>query len=283
MRRGSSATALIAVAGAVLFVVALFLPFQTRVDAEPSVLDVAQGIRVWGSLALGPVAALGMAIAGAWLLMGRWTLRRAAGLIVGAGLWMTLRGAALVGVSMFREEGVSPALGAYVALAGGILVLGAGMASFARATAETGARSRTVCALTLVGTIVYVLANLVSAARVSPPGFEPSDLEVVNLSSPAATLVWESLLPAVVTVVLLLAAMRVLTGTAGGTGALLMSLGLVTVFQFAGILAWATSGAVEFLAPTAGVSVGIVAGALLFGAGLLSPTEPLSGPTPSRS
>jgi hypothetical protein len=182
---------------------------------------------------------------------------------------------------MFREEGVSPALGASLALAGGILVLGAGVAAFARAPAEAGARSRTVCALTLAGSIVYVLANLVSAARVSPPGFEPSELQVVDLSSPPDTLLWEALLPAVVTIVLLLASMRVLTGTAGGTGALLMGLGVITAFQFAGILAWASSGAVEFLAPTAGVTVGIVAGVLLFAAGLLSPTEPLGGPTPA--
>lgn len=269
---------MIAVAGAVLFVVALFLPFQSRPDAEPSILDVDQGIRVWGSLALGPLAALGTVVAGAWLLLGRWTPRRSAGLLVGAGLWMTLRGAALVGLSLLREDGVSPAIGAYLALAGGALVLGAGVASFASAPAETGARSRTMCALTLIGTIVYVVANLVSAARVAPPGFEPSELQVVNLSSPPASLLWEALLPAVVTIVLLLASMRVLTGTAGGTGALLMGLGLITAFQFAGILAWASSGAVEFLAPTAGVSVGIVAGMLLFGAGLLSPTEPLSDP-----
>ena len=281
MPRNPTAPGLITVAGAVLFVVALFLPFQSRADAEPTILDVGQGIRVWGSLALGPLAALGTAAAGAWLLLGRWRLRRAAGLIVAAGLWMSLRGAALVGVSLFRDEGVSPALGAYLALAGGILVLGAGVASFSRAPAETGARSRTVCVLTLAGTIVYVLANLVSAARVTPPRFEPSELEVVDLSSPAATLLWEAFLPAAVTVVLLLAAMRVLTGTAGGTGALLMGLGLITAFQFAGILAWASSGAVEFLAPTAGVSIGIVAGVLLLAAGLLSPTEPLSGTTPA--
>lgn len=273
-----SGLAAIAVAGAVLFAVALFVPFQSAGAAELTVLDVGQGVRIWGSLALGPLTALGVAIGGAWLLMGRWTVRRASGLVAAAGLWMTLRGAALLGVSLFREEPVSPALGAYLALAGGILVLAAGVAAFARDQAEVGARSRAMCALTLVGAIVYVLANLVSAARVAPPGLEPSELEVVDLSSPPATLLWEALLPTTITIVLLLAAMRVLTGTAGGTGALLMGLGLITALQFAGLLAWATSGAVEFLAPTAGVSVGILAGALLFVAGLLSPTEPLASP-----
>ena len=268
------------VAGAVLFVVALFLPFQTRPDADPAVLDVGQGIRIWGSLALGPLAALSTAATGAWLL-GRWTVRRASGLIAAAGLWMALRGAALVGVSLFRDVPVTPAIGSYLALAGGILVLGAGVAAFARAPEEVGARSRAMCALTLIGAVAYVGANLVSAARVAPPGFEPSELEVVDLSSPPATLLWEALLPAVVTVVLLLAAMRILTGTAGGTGALVMGLGLITAVQFAGILAWSTSGAVEFLAPRAGVTVGIAAGLLLFVAGLLSPTEPVSAPAPA--
>jgi hypothetical protein len=265
----------------VVFVMALFLPFQSRPDADPAILDLDQGVRVWASLALGPVAALGAALGGAWLLLGRWTVRRAAGLIVAAGLWMTLRGAALVGVSLFGEGSVSPALGAYLALAGGLLVLGAGVTAFARAPAEVGARSRAMCALTIVGTIVYAVANLVSAARVAPPGFEPSELQVVDLASPPATLLWEALLPATLMIVLLLSAMRVLTGTAGGTGAMLMGLGLITAAQFAGILAWATSGAVDFLAPRAGVSVGIAAGALVFVAGLLSPTEPLRRPAPA--
>src|ERR687891_369723 len=271
MRRGP---ALIAVGGAVLFVLPLFPPFQSRGGADPSILDVGEGVRVWGSLALGPLAALLTVVAGAWLVMARWTPRRASGLIIAAGLWMTLRGLSFVGISLSGGEGVSPAIGAYLALAGGVLVLAAGIAAFASAPAEAGARSRAMCAVTLIGTIVYVLANLVAAARVAPPGFEPSELQVVDLSSPAATLVWEALLPAAVTIVLLLAAMRILTGTAGGTGALLMGIGLITAFQFLGILAWATSGAVDFLAPTAGVSVGIVAGVLLFVAGGPPPPPP---------
>src|SRR5919106_549937 len=276
MRRGP---ALIAVGGAGLFVVRLFPPFLSRAGGDPSILEVGQGIRVWGSLALGPLAALVTAVAGAWLVMARWTPRRAAGLIIAAGPWMTLRGLSFVGISLSGGEGVSPAIGAYLALAGGVLVLAAGIAAFASAPAEVGARSRAMCAVTLLGTIVYVLANLVAAARVTPPGFEPSELQVVDLSSPAATLVWEALLPAAVTIVLLLAAMRVLTGTAGGTGALLIGIGLITAFQFLGILAWATSGAVEFLGPTPGVAVGIAAAAPLFLAGVPFPPRP-GGPPP---
>jgi hypothetical protein len=275
--RGPIGLAFLSVVGTAVFLVALFLPFQSRPGASPRILDLEQGFRVWGSLALGP---LGMAIAaliGAWLLLGRWSLRRAAGLIVAAGLWGTLRGAALVGISVFREVEVAPGVGAYLALAGGVLVLAAGIAAFARAPAEVGARSRAVCALTLTATVGYVLANLIAAARVSPAGFEPTEIAVVNLSSPGSTLLWEGLLPGVVTIVLLLSAMRILTGTAGGTGALVTGVGLITALQFAGILAWASSGAVESLAPTLGVAVGIVAGAVLFVAGLLSPTEPASG------
>jgi hypothetical protein len=74
--------------------------------------------------------------------------------------------------------------------------------------------------------------------------------------------------------------MRILTGTAGGTGALLMGLGLITALQFAGILAWASSEAVPFLSPTRGVSLGIVTGVLIFAAGLLTPTEPAPGSAP---
>src|SRR5918996_598741 len=167
---------------------------------------------------------------------------------------------------------------ALIAVGGAVLFV---LAAFASAPAEVGARSRAMCAVTLLGTIVYVLANLVAAARVAPPGFEPSELQVVDLSSPAATLVWEALLPAAITVVLLLAAMRVLTGTAGGTGALLMGIGLITAFQFLGILALATSGAVDFLAPTAGVSVGIVAGVLLLGGGPPPPPGPVPRAAPA--
>src|SRR5919106_1547390 len=192
MRRGP---ALIAVGGAGLFVVRLFPPFLSRAGGDPSILEVGQGIRVWGSLALGPLAALVTAVAGAWLVMARWTPRRASGLIIAAGLWMTLRGLSFVGISLSGGEGVSPAIGAYLALAGGVLVLAA--------------------------------------------------------------------------------------GTAGGTGALLMGIGLITAFQFLGILAWATSGAVDFLAATAGVSVGIVAGVLLFVGGLLSPPERVPRPAPA--
>src|ERR671918_494424 len=138
--------------------------------------------------------------------------------------------------------------------------------------AAGGARDRGRGSMALDGPVV-------AAAGVAPPGFEPSELQVVDLSSPAATLLWEAGLPAAITVVLRLAAMRVLTGTAGGTGALLMGLGLITAFQFLGILAWATSGAVEFLGPTPGVAVGIAAGALLFVAGGPSPPQP-GGPPP---
>ena len=264
-----------------MFVVALFLPFQTRPGASPTILDLDQGFRVWGSLALGPLAMLLTAAAGAWLLLGRWSLRRAAGLIVAAGLWATLRGAAVLGISLFREGEVAPGVGAYLAVAGGVLVLAAGIAAFARAPTEAGARSRAMCAMTLIAAVGYVVANLVAAARLSPRGFEPTDIAVVNLSSPADTLLWEGLLPGVVTIVLLLSAMRILTGTAGGTGALLMGLGLITALQFVGILAWASSGAVESLAPSAGVALGIVTGVVLFVAGLLSPTGPAPGPDPT--
>jgi hypothetical protein len=272
--RGPIGLSLLAAVGAAVFLFALFLPFQSRPGASSTILDLDQGFRVWGSLALGPLGAVMTTAAGAWLLVGRWSLRRAAGLIVAAGLWGTLRGATLLGISLFREGDATPGIGAYLAVVGGVLILAAGIAAFARAPAEVGARSRAMCALTLIAAVGYVFANLIPAARVSPPGFEPTDIAVVNLSSPADTLFWEGLLPGVVTIVLVLSAMRVLTGTAGGTGALLTGLGLITALQFAGILAWASSGAVESLAPTAGVTLGIVTGAVLFVAGLLSPTQP---------
>lgn len=271
--------ALVAVAGAALFVAALFvaalfLPFQAREGADPRILDLDQGFRVWGALALGPIGVLVAAAAGAYLLLGRWTARRAAALMVAAGLWGTLRGATLVGLSLFQEGEVAPGMGAYLALAGGVLCLVAGGAVFARTPGEVGARSRAVCALTLVGAVAYALANLVTAARVAPPEFEPTELALVNLSSESSTLLWEGLLPGVITILLLLSAMRILTGTAGGTGALLMGLGLITALQFVGILAWASSGAVQFLSPTLGVALGIATGLLLFVGGLLSPTGP---------
>lgn len=271
--------ALVTVAGATVFLAALFLPFQIRPGADQAILDLDQGFRVWGSLALGPIGVLAVAAGGASLLRGRWTSRRAGGLLVAAGLWATLRGATLVGLSLFRGGEVAPGMGAYLALAGGVLSLVAGGAVLARAPAQVGARSRAVCALTLVGAVAYALANLVAAARLAPAGFEPSELAVVNLSSPSSTLLWEGLLPGVLTIVLLLAAMRVLTGTAGGTGALLMGLGLITALQFVGILAWASSGAVRFLSPTWGVALGIATGLLVFVAGLLAPT----GPAPSAA
>jgi hypothetical protein len=270
--------ALLAVAGAVLFVAALFLPFQSRPGASSTILVLDEGFRVWGSLALGPLGALIAAAAGAWFLMGRWRLRRAAGLIVAAGLWATLRGGAILGISLFREEGVAAGIGGYLALAGGILVLASGIAALVRVPAEAGARSRAMCVLTLFGAVTYAVANLVPAARLAPPGLEPTEIAVVNLSSPPATLLWEGLLPGVVTIVLLLSAMRILTGTAGGTGALLMGLGSITALQFAGIIAWASSGAVESLSPVIGAWVGVAAGVVVFVGGLLSPTEPASRP-----
>lgn len=275
--------ALLAVAGAALFVAALFLPFQSRPGASPTILDLDEGFRVWGSLALGPLGVLIAAAVGAWFLLGPWSLRRAAGLIVAAGLWATLRGAALLGISLFpggSAGDIEPGLGSYLALAGGILILVAGIASFAPAPAEFGARSRAMCVLALVGAVAYGFSNLVPAARLAPPQFEAREIAVVNLSSPSATLLWEGLLPAVVTIVLLLSAMRILTGTAGGTGALLMGLGLITILQFAGIIAWASSGAVEFLSPTVGGWLGIATGVVLFTAGLLSPMEPAARSTP---
>jgi hypothetical protein len=276
--------ALLAAAGAALFVAALFLPFQVRPGEDPRILDLDQGFRVWGSLALGPLGVLIAAAAGGWLLLGRWSPRRAAGMIVAAGLWGTLRGAAVVGLSWFPAgaagDAVDPGVGAYLALAGGVLVLVAGAAAFARAPVEDGARSRAVCVLVLVSAIGYALSNLVSAARLAPPEFEPTEIAVVNLSSPDVTLLWEGLLPGVITIVLLLSAMRILTGTAGGTGALLMGLGLITALQFAGILAWASSGAVRFLSPTWGVALGMVTGVVVFVTGLLSPPGPEPSPSP---
>jgi hypothetical protein len=276
--------ALLAVAGAALFVAALFLPFQVRSGTDLRILDLDQGFRVWGSLALGPLGVLIVAAAGGWLVLGRRSPRRAAGMMVAAGLWAALRGAAVLGVSWFpgggADDAIDPGIGSYLALAGGVLILIAGVTAFARAPAEVGARSRAICALALVGAVAYALANLIAAARVAPPQFEPTELAVVNLSSPSATLLWEGLLPGVVTIVLLLAAMRILTGTAGGTGALLMGLGLITALQFVGILAWASSEAVPFLSPTWGVSLGIVTGVLIFAAGLLSPIEPAPGSAP---
>jgi hypothetical protein len=269
--------ALLAAGGALLFVAALFLPFQVRSGTDQTILDLDQGFRVWGSLALGPLGLLIAAVAGGWLLLGRWSARRAAGLIMAAGLWGTLRGAAILGVSWFpggtAGDAVDPAIGSYLALAGGILILLAAVAAFTRAPAEDGARSRAICVLALVSAIGYALSNLVSAARLAPPEFEPTEIAVVNLSSPDVTLLWEGLLPGVITIVLLLSAMRILTGTAGGTGALLMGLGLITALQFAGIMAWASSGVVRFLSPTLGGWLGITTGALLFVTGLLSPTE----------
>src|SRR5918996_632245 len=103
---------------------------------------------------------------------------------------------------------------ALIAVGGAVLFV---LAAFASAPAEVGARSRAMCAVTLLGTIVYVLANLVAAARVAPPGFEPSELQVVDLSPPPETLVGKPPLPPAVTFVLLLAAMRALPETAGGT------------------------------------------------------------------
>jgi hypothetical protein len=276
--------ALLATVGALLFVAALFLPFQVRAGADQTILDLDQGIRVWGSLALGPLGVLIAAAAGSWLLLGRWSSRRAAGMIVAAGLWGALRGAALLGVSWFPGGGagdaIDPGIGSYLALAGGVLILLAGITAFARAPAEDGARSRATCVLALVSAIGYALSNLVSAARLAPPEFEPTEIAVVNLASSDITLLWEGLLPTVVTIVLLLSAMRILTGTAGGTGALLMGLGLITALQFAGIMAWASSGAVRFLSATLGGWLGIATGAVLFVTGLLSPTEPASRPAP---
>src|SRR5918996_1239092 len=107
---------------------------------------------------------------------------------------------------------------ALIAVGGAVLFV---LAAFASAPAEVGARSRAMCAVTLLGTIVYVLANLVAAARVAPPGFEPSELQVGALRSRPAPRVWEPLRPAAVTSVLLVGGRRVLTVTAGGTGALL--------------------------------------------------------------
>ncbi len=286
MRGRIAAWAAAAVAGAVLFFVALVLPFQAGPGPTPRVLDIHQGFRVWGSIALAPLGVVVVTAVGAWLLLGRWTLRRAAGLLVGAGLWPTLRGVSFVGALWFARDDVQPGPGSSLALAGGIVVLAVGLAMLARAPHEVGARSRVVCGLTLVAAVGYVLSSLVPVARHAPPGFEPSDLAVVNLSAPDATLVWEALLPAVITIVLVLASLRILTGTAGGTGAMLMALGTITALQFAGHLAWASSGAVEQLSPTVGGWLGVVTGALVFVTGLLSPAgpaEPVGAPAPAAA
>ncbi len=111
--------ALPAAGGALLFVAALFLPFQVRSGTEQTILDLDQGFRVWGSLAVGPLGVLIAAVAGGWLLLGPWSARRAAGLIIAAGLWGTLRGAAILGVSWFpggaAGDAVDPGIGSYLA------------------------------------------------------------------------------------------------------------------------------------------------------------------------
>lgn len=278
-----------AIAGAVVFVAAMLLPYETLTGPPPrdvAIIDLAEPARVWAPLALAPVAVLVTAAAGALLLAtDRWAPHRAAGMLTGAGVWAALRGASLVGVATLPGgslgPSVDPSVGSFLALAGGGAVLVAGVTVFTRSPDEVGARSRVVAGLTIVGAVGYALAQLIPAARQRTPGFETADLSLVDPASPDLVLLWEALLPAVVTVILLLAGMRILTGTAGGTGALVMAIGVITTLQFTGIALWATNDAL-FLSPAPGAFLGIGTGLVLLLAGLLSPTEPAApGPEPS--
>jgi hypothetical protein len=131
-----------------------------------------------------------------------------------------------------------------------------------------------VAGLTILATVGYVVATVIPAARQAAPGVEALDLTLVNLDAPEATLLWEALLPGAVTIALLLAAMRILTGTAGGTGATVMALGVVTALQFGGIIVWATRSDI-FLSPAPGAFLGLAAGLLLLLTGLLAPAAPV--------
>ncbi len=269
---------LLGVAGGTVFLVAMFLPYLTQggpVPRDVAIIEVSEGFRVWGPLALAPAGVPAVAVTGAVLLVGgRWTPRRSAGLLIGAGLWATLRGVSLVGVAVYPGgtlgSVLEPAIGSFLALSGGVMVLAAGLVTFAGAPDETGARSRFVAGLQILASAGYVVAAVIPAARQAAPGVEALDLTLVNLDAPEATLLWEALLPGAVTIALLLAAMRILTGTAGGTGAMVMALGVVTTLQFGGIIAWATRSNV-FLSPAPGGFLGLGTGLLLLVAGLLAP------------